>query len=130
MPDASRAFTREDTMATMTHAHSAEMAQCIDNCTRCHAICVETIRHCLEKGGKHAAPDHIRLLQDCAQICATSADFMTRGSPFHRLTCGACAEICQQCADDCERMAEGDQQMLQCVEMCRRCAASCRDMAA
>ena len=106
------------------------MDECIRNCTECHTICVKTVTHCLGVGGKHADQAHIRMLLDCAQICATSADFMTRGSPLHRLTCGACAEICQQCADDCERMAGGDQQMLQCVEMCRRCAASCRDMAA
>jgi hypothetical protein len=109
---------------------TASMDECIRNCTECHTICVKTVTHCLGIGGKHADQEHIRMLLDCAQICATSADFMTRGSPLHRLTCGACAEICQRCADDCERMAGGDQQMLQCVEMCRRCAASCRDMAA
>jgi hypothetical protein len=109
---------------------TASMDECIRNCTECHTICVKTVTHCLGVGGKHADQAHIRMLLDCAQICATSADFMTRGSPLHRLTCGTCAEICQQCADDCERMAEGDQQMLQCVEMCRRCAASCRDMEA
>jgi hypothetical protein len=109
---------------------TVSMDECIRNCTECHTICVKTVTHCLGVGGKHADQAHIRMLLDCAQICATSADFMTRGSPLHRLTCGACAEICQQCADDCERMAEGDQQMLQCAEMCRRCAASCRDMAA
>ena len=109
---------------------AASMDECIRNCTECRTICMKTVTHCLGVGGKHADQAHIRMLLDCAQICATSADFMTRGSPLHRLTCGACAEICQQCADDCERMAGGDQQMLQCVEMCRRCAASCRDMAA
>jgi hypothetical protein len=111
-------------------AMAVSMDECIRNCTECHIICLKTVTHCLGFGGKHADQAHIRMLLDCAQICATSADFMTRGSPLHQLTCGACAEICQQCADDCERMAEGDQQMLQCVEMCRRCAASCRDMAA
>lgn len=109
---------------------TASMDECIRNCTECHTICVKTVTHCLGVGGEHADQAHIRMLLDCAQICATSADFMTRGSPLHRLTCGVCSEICQQCADDCERMAGGDQQMLQCVEMCRRCAASCRDMAA
>lgn len=114
-------------MATMTHAHSAEMAQCIDNCSRCHAICIETINHCLKKGGKHAAPDHIRLLQDCAQICATSADFMLRDSNLHSRTCGVCAEVCERCAEACERMADDDM-MRECAEACRKCAESCREM--
>lgn len=116
----------------MTH-HSAEhrdpgMNDCIDNCTQCHAICLETINYCLGKGGKHAAQEHISLLAACADICATSADTMLRGAAVHTVTCGACAEICRQCADACERMGD-DAEMERCAEMCRRCADSCAAMA-
>lgn len=118
-------------MANRTSSHvSQEMQQCIDNCTRCHAICVATIAHCLEMGGKHAEASHIRLLQDCAQICQTSADFMLRGSDLHGSTCGACAEVCRQCAEDCERVDPTDQTMKECAQMCRKCADSCEKMAA
>ncbi|MDB5082535.1 MAG: uncharacterized protein JWP00_4459 [Chloroflexi bacterium] len=111
---------------------SAEMEQCIRNCVDCHRVCLETISHCLQIGGPHAAPDHIKLLQDCVQICQTSADFMIRGSQFHNRTCGACAEICEACAQDCERLAkqDNDLHMQACADMCRKCAASCRAMAA
>ncbi len=115
-------------MATMTHAGTDQMQECIDNCTRCHAICVETMDHCLQKGGRHAEAGHIRLMLDCAQICATSADFMLRGSDLHGRTCGVCAEVCERCAEDCERMADDDM-MRQCAEACRRCADECRRMA-
>lgn len=111
----------------MPHA-SPEMERCIQNCHDCHEVCLRTTRHCLEKGGRHAEPSHIRLLLDCAQICETSADFMLRGSELHRLTCGVCAEVCTRCAEDCERMADDDT-MRQCVEACRRCAQSCFEMA-
>lgn len=114
----------------MTHQLSTEMRECIDNCTQCHSICVETTNHCLEMGGKHAEASHIRLLLDCAEICATSADFMLRGSDMHGKTCGVCAEACERCAEDCERIADGDELMLRCAEMCRTCAESCRKMAA
>ncbi len=107
----------------------AGMQQCIQNCSDCHRICVETITHCLEMGGAHAAVDHITLLLDCAQICSVSADYMLRDSPRHHATCGLCAEICEQCAADCERLADGDQNMLECSEICRVCATSCRQMA-
>lgn len=116
-------------MATMTGMHTAEMQACIDNCTRCHAICVETMTHCLKQGGRHADPAHIRLLADCAQICATSADFMLRGSDLHGRTCAACAEVCDRCAESCERM-DDDEMMKACADECRRCAESCRRMAA
>jgi hypothetical protein len=114
----------------MPHQISADMRECISNCTECHAICTETAQHCLGMGGAHAAPEHIGLLLDCAQICATSADFMLRGSALHSRTSGVCAEACQRCAEDCERLAEGDETMLRCAELCRRCAESCRRMAA
>lgn len=106
------------------------MQQCIANCTDCHRICVETVAHCLRMGGKHADAAHIGLLLDCAQICATSADFMLRGSPLHGHTCAACAVVCERCAEDCERLDPGDAHMQACADMCRRCAESCRAMAA
>ena len=103
------------------------MQECIQNCLDCHRICLETVQQCLQMGGKHAEANHIRMLLDCAQICITSADFMSRGSEFHGLTCGVCAEICQRCADECERI--GGDFMQRCAEICRRCAESCRQMA-
>jgi hypothetical protein len=114
----------------MPHQVGEEMRDCIANCSDCHNICVETSVHCLELGGEHAAGRHIRLLLDCAQICATSADFMLRGSELHARTCGVCAEICEMCAVACEQMAGGDDMMLRCAGACRRCAESCRKMAA
>jgi hypothetical protein len=105
----------------------ATMQSCIEECLSCHRICVETTAHCLEKGGKHAAADHIRTMLDCAQICATSADFMLRGSDLHTETCAACAAVCEACAESCEQIADDDI-MKRCADACRRCAASCREM--
>lgn len=114
----------------MAQEHSAEMRECIDNCTQCHNICVETTSQSIEMGDKFGEISHVRILQDCAQICATSADFMLRRSDMHAMTCGVCAEACERCADECERLADGDELMRRCAEMCRRCAESCRKMAA
>lgn len=114
----------------MPHRIGAEMRECIANCSDCHNICLETAVHCLAMGGEHAAPYHQTVLLDCAQICATSADFMLRGSDLHARTCGVCAEACERCAAECERLADGDATMRRCAETCRRCAESCRRMAA
>jgi hypothetical protein len=114
----------------MAHQISQNMRNCIENCTDCHKICMETVTHCLQMGGTHADPRHIGLLLDCADICATSANFMLRGSEFHGETCGVCADVCERCANSCEQLANGDETMLRCAEMCRKCAASCREMAA
>lgn len=108
---------------------SQEMQTCIDNCQSCHAVCLETISHCLDVGGKHADAKHIALLQDCVQICTTSADFMLRASDYNPQVCGVCANICNACADSCESLSEAsDDFMARCAEACRRCAESCRSM--
>ena len=106
---------------------NTDMKICIQNCLECARACEHVIQHCLKKGGLHSNPDHIRLLQDCADICRTSAQFMTRKSNFHHDTCGICAEICQACAKDCESMAD-DEMMKICGEICLRCAESCKKM--
>jgi hypothetical protein len=111
-----------------TRKISREMRECIQNCQGCHAICMETMMHCLQMGGQHADPDHIGLMADCAEICQTSANFMLRGSEMHHRTCGVCADVCRRCADDCERIDPGDEMMQRCAEMCRRCAESCTRM--
>jgi hypothetical protein len=115
-------------MANTTQTIDKAMQECIDNCTECHRTCVETSAHCLDMGGEHASRMHQTALIDCAQICATSADFMLRQSPMHSLTCAACAEACRRCAEECERLMDGDAVMEQCAETCRRCERSCEQM--
>jgi hypothetical protein len=111
------------------HHTDDEMKKCIQLCRECHAMCTQTISHCLKLGGRHAAPDHIRLMEDCAQMCATAADYMLRESPFHDRICRLCSELCKQCGKDCEQVAGDDQMVKQCLEMCRKCAGSCERMA-
>jgi hypothetical protein len=110
------------------HQVSSEMQQCIQNCFDCHITCLNTITYCLQQGGRHAEVAHIALMQDCAEICQTSANFMLRNSALHMRTCGVCAEVCDMCTMDCQRFAD-DIQMQACADMCRRCARSCRHMA-
>jgi hypothetical protein len=113
---------------TATHTHArVTMDQCIENCTRCHRICLELAADHFRGGLAQGDERHIRLLLDCAQICATCADFMCRGSELHPITCGACAEICARCAEACERMRD-DPRMAACAEACRACERSCREM--
>src|SRR5216110_3220381 len=88
-----------------------EMRECVQNCAECHRVCLALVTYCVEMGGPHADPRHIGLLLDCVQICATSADFMIRGSSVHTVTCGACAKICNLCARSCETIGAGDRRM-------------------
>lgn len=104
-----------------------EMKACLDACQSCHVTCLSMVmNHCLEAGGAHVAPAHVKIMLDCAQICATSVDFMARGSEHHRHICRECAEICRACAASCEKL-DG---MEDCVAACLRCAEACEKMAA
>jgi hypothetical protein len=119
--------TNERTEAAgRTGMAAGQMDRCIGACTDCHRVCLETARTCLAMGGKHAAPDHLQLLADCAQICQTSADFMIRHSSQHMVTCRACAEICRACERSCRQL--GGDVMEACAETCARCADSCEQM--
>ena len=113
----------------ISHRIDEAMHRCIDECLECHRVCLATVAHCLEAGGRHAEARHLTLLLDCAEICQTSANFMLRGSDEHKRTCAACAAICQRCAEECARLTD-DQVMQDCAESCRRCADSCAMMAA
>jgi len=104
------------------------MRTCVQECNNCHDACTETILHCLEMGGLHAEPKHIRTMLDCAEICKTSADFMLRMSDFHSQVCGVCADVCERCEAECERFKD-DPMMQQCADACQNCARSCHDMA-
>ncbi len=104
--------------------------QAIDDCKECHLICVQTIQYSVQQGGPDVAPDHLRLLEDCAQICQTSEDLMLRGSPISPAVCTVCADVCDQCAVSCDQVGRGtDAQLRACADQCRRCAQSCRQMA-
>ena len=47
--------------------------------------------HCLEMGGERVAPQHLRLMLLCAEICETSAKFLISNSDLHKETCRVCA---------------------------------------
>ena len=106
---------------------SADMQACIEECLRCHTTCLSmAMNHCLTVGGKHVEPGHFKLMLGCAEMCQASANQMTIGTEYHKLTCRACAEICEACAKSCEQVGDMDE----CVQQCRRCAESCQKMAA
>jgi hypothetical protein len=74
-----------------------EMQQCINECLNCHSVCLQTVTYCLQAGGKHAEANHIQLLLACAEICRTSADFMSLGSALHTRTCAVARKAAVAC---------------------------------
>ena len=102
---------------------SAQVQDTIAKLRDCHAMCHGmAMTHCLEEGGPHVRPQHFRLMLDCAQLCATTADFLERKSQFHTGLCGLCADVNETCAEDCEQLDGMDD----CVTACRAAAQACR----
>ncbi len=129
LPDSSLLHMSGEATTMDGHRMSEEMRRCIQLCQDCHATCIQMISHGLKLGGRQAAPDHIRLLMDCAQICTMTADYMARESLLHDRMCRLCSEICRLCAESCKRVAGDDLSVTQCAELCLRCAESCNRMA-
>jgi hypothetical protein len=103
------------------------MHDAIELCWECRTTCLDTLfNYCLDKSGQHAAPDHVRIMTDCIDICQLSADLMRRNSVWHGTVCRACADICEACAESCAGM--DDDRMQTCADICERCADMCRSM--
>ena len=111
-----------------THEHGDDGVQaCIEECLNCHATCIMAAQYCLAEGGELADIDLVSVLMDCAEICQVSANFLLRGSPYHVITCAACAELCRACEEAC-RGVTGNEQLAHCADECASCAEHCERM--
>jgi len=62
---------------------SSQINAAIQSLQHCHAICSSmALTHCLEMGGAHARPQHLRLMLDCAALCAFTADALGARASF------------------------------------------------
>jgi hypothetical protein len=105
---------------------SLQVREAISRLAHCHSTCLSmAMTHCLETGGEHSRPQHLRLMLDCAVMCAATADLLSHKSQFHNRICAMCAEVAETCAADCERIGD----MEECVHACRQVAASCTEIA-
>ncbi|HEX2582145.1 MAG TPA: four-helix bundle copper-binding protein [Dongiaceae bacterium] len=104
---------------------SPECRKAVETCLRCYRICIDMMASmCLEKGGEHAKPDHLRAMLTCAELCRATAAVLLLKSRHHAELCQECAEACDDCAESCAALDE----MEDCVEVCRECAEACRAM--
>ena len=113
----------------MAQSPTQGMSTAMSTVLECFTTCETGVRHCLDRGGEHAARDHITILLDCGAACGAMAVAMARGSALHGRLAQLCADACDLCAASCERFPD-DEVMRRCAETCRRCAKECRAMQA
>ena len=58
----------------------------------------------------------IQLDSDCATICWTASQFMSRDNEYVKQICNTCAELCDSCADECKKHQR--------MEHCKLCVGS------
>lgn len=110
-------------------ASGMSLEDCIRDCLTCYQSCLSCISHCLSQGGKHADPQHITTMMECAELCRASAELMLLKGQFSYELCQLCAKVCDACAESCGKMDPEDATMQRCADTCRKCSDSCRKMA-
>jgi hypothetical protein len=122
----------DDKTGSAGHAgHGGMFSKCAEACSNCQRECDACAHHCaVQLAEGHKA--HLMTLQtclDCAALCATAAQIVSREGIFSNLACTACADACARCGKECDKH-QGDKMMAACAEECRRCEKACRDMVA
>jgi len=110
-------------------SHSDMVMSCAKACADCQRACDMCSAHCLTlmTEGKTEHAKTMQMCNDCATLCASSAQIVARHGPLMTVICTACADACNQCAKACEAHKD-DAHMKHCAEQCRLCEKACRTM--
>jgi hypothetical protein len=101
--------------------HDRLLDACIVDCLECYSLC----RQHSARASIDLAREQLALLDDCSEVCRTTAALLLTRSRFQGRLCGLCAEACEACADACD----GIDGMEACTRACRGCALSCAAIA-
>jgi hypothetical protein len=101
---------------------------CIDVCSACAESCEFCATSCLREQDIKTLERCIQLDRDCATVCWTASQLMSRDSEYAKQICSTCAEFCDACAEECEKHQQMEHCKL-CAQACRSCAEGCRKIA-
>ena len=111
---------------------SGSVTVCIDAVKECALVCTFCADACLGEEDVADLRACIRMNQDCADICDTTARVLSRlsgsGTDVARLQVETCEAICGSCAAICEEHAAMHEHCKECAEVCRRCEACCNEI--
>jgi hypothetical protein len=108
------------------------LAATIDALTDCAQACTSDADDDLSEPDVAEMVKCIRLCQDCADICTTTAGVTSRQTEYDanvtRPLLEACIASCKSCGDECERHAMMHAHCQVCEQACRRCEQACRQL--
>lgn len=106
-----------------------KLADCISACFECAQTCTGCADACL---GEDMVADLVKCIRtdlDCADICATTGNLLSRQTGYNaevtRAQLEACRVACRVCAEECEKHAGMHDHCQVCAEACRRCEQAC-----
>lgn len=116
------------------HIDEDKLAACIEACFECAQACTACADACLSEDMVADLTKCIRTNLDCADICATTGNTLSRHTGYDanitRAFLEACAAACKACGDECARHADMHEHCRICADACRRCEQACRDLLA
>lgn len=105
----------------------ADVLHALDECARTCALCADA---CLAEDMVDQLRGCIRLNLDCAALCRTTGDVLSRqiapDVAVLRATLEACIAACAACGTECVSHADMHEHCKVCAESCRRCEDACR----
>lgn len=108
------------------------LVRCIEECFNCSQTCTACADACLSEIRAAELGKCVRTNLDCADICATTGNVISRHTGYDanitRAVLQACATVCHACADECERHAPMHEHCRVCSQECRRCEHACQEL--
>ena len=94
---------------------------------RCAQECEHWADECVTDGEMEKMGKSVRLCRECAELCRTAADALTRGTKFVYEISRGCIKTCDACAAECRKSVAVSAQ--RCAEACRQCVEELQQLA-
>ncbi|UZX04775.1 four-helix bundle copper-binding protein [Arthrobacter sp. CDRTa11] len=109
-----------------------KLAECIAACYACSQACTACADACLSEDMVAELTKCIRTDLDCADICTTTGNILSRHTGYDanitRAMLQACATVCKGCGDECQHHAGRHEHCRICAEACERCEQACNEL--
>ena len=119
-----------DTYPSTMNVDTTLLAAAIEEALNCFQTCTACADACLSEDMVADLAKCIRTNLDCASVCATTVQVLSRHTGYDanitRAQLAACIAACKACGDECERHAEMHDHCKVCAEACRACEQACQ----
>ena len=109
-----------------------KLADCIAACFECAQTYTSCADACLAEEMVADLRNCIRLNLDCADLCATTGNILSRRTGQNLATVKtaleACRTACAECATECRKHEDMHEHCRVCAEACRKCEQACTEL--